>query len=68
MYVCVCNAYRDAEISEVAQAGVRCAKRAYSALGGGPRCGRCLPAAQALIDQVHDERETSLSAAVDRSR
>ena len=53
MYVCVCNAYRDAEISGAARAGVRCARRAYSLLGAGPRCGRCLPTAQALIDRIH---------------
>ena len=41
MYVCICNAYRDAEIRE-------------AALGGGPRCGRCLPTAQELIDREHD--------------
>ncbi len=55
MFVCVCNAYRDAEICEVARSGVRCARRAYMALGGGPRCGRCLPFAQGLIDEVHGE-------------
>lgn len=53
MFVCVCNAYRDAEICEVARSGVRCARMAYMALGGGPRCGRCLPFAQGLIDEVH---------------
>ena len=54
MYVCICNAYRDAEIREAARAGVRCAHKAYAALGGEPRCGRCLPTAQELIDREHD--------------
>lgn len=54
MYVCICNAYRDAEIREAARAGLRCAHKAYAALGGGPRCGRCLPTAQELIDREHD--------------
>ena len=53
MYVCICNGYRDSEICAVAAAGVRCARKAYDALGGPPRCGRCLFAAQALIDGVH---------------
>ena len=53
MYVCICNGYRDAEICEVAESGIRCARRAYRQLGGGPRCGRCLCVAQALIDEVH---------------
>ncbi|MCY3755389.1 MAG: (2Fe-2S)-binding protein [Alphaproteobacteria bacterium] len=53
MYVCICNAYRDAEIREAARSGLRCAHKAYAALGGGPRCGRCLPVAQDLIDREH---------------
>ena len=56
MYVCVCNAYRDTEIRAVAQAGVRCAKKAYQELGNGPRCGRCLNFAQGLIDGVHEDQ------------
>jgi bacterioferritin-associated ferredoxin len=55
MYVCICNRYRDTEISAVAQSGVRCARRAYHALGNGPNCGRCLDTAQALIDRIHSE-------------
>ena len=53
MYVCICNAYRDAEIREAARSGLRCARKAYAALGGDPRCGRCLPVAQDLIDREH---------------
>jgi len=56
MYVCLCNGYRDAEISEVARNGVRCARRAYFQLGNGPRCGQCLEFAQDLIDEVHDAK------------
>ena len=53
MYVCICNGYRDSEIRELAQRGVRCARAAYAALGGGPECGECLDFAQSLIDGVH---------------
>ena len=56
MYVCVCNAYRDAEIRAVAQAGIRCARKAYQELGNGPRCGRCLSFAQSLIDRIHEDQ------------
>jgi len=63
MYVCLCNGYRDAEIREVAQSGVRCARKAYDVLGGGPRCGRCLIVAQDLIDDAHGERRAPLSVA-----
>ncbi len=58
MYVCICNAYRDAEIREAARSGLRSARKAYAALGGGPRCGRCLPVAQELIDREHDTPAT----------
>lgn len=53
MFVCLCNAYRDAEIREAARFGARRAKDVYAALGRGPRCGRCLAFAQYLIDEVH---------------
>ncbi len=53
MFVCLCNAYRDAEIREAARFGARRAKDAYAVLGRGPRCGRCLAFAQGLIDEVH---------------
>lgn len=56
MYVCLCNGYRDSEISDVARSGVRCARRAYFELGSGPRCGQCLEMAQDLIDEVHEEK------------
>ncbi|HEX9791668.1 MAG TPA: (2Fe-2S)-binding protein [Kiloniellales bacterium] len=59
MYICICNGYRDAEISRVAQSGVRCARVAYRTLGNGPRCGRCLNVAQDLIDRIHDSPDVS---------
>jgi bacterioferritin-associated ferredoxin len=57
MYVCICNRYRDAEIYQVARSGVRCARVAYSSLGNGPRCGRCLDVAQSLINEIHEDAE-----------
>ncbi len=64
MYVCICNGYRDAEIREVARSGVRCAKKAYHALGDGPNCGRCLAVAQDLIDGVHGDGEADAPMAL----
>ena len=69
MYVCLCNGYRDSEISEVARSGVRCAKRAYFSMGSGPRCGQCLDMAQDIIDDVHEAEPaqcTSYTASNDR--
>jgi bacterioferritin-associated ferredoxin len=53
MYVCLCNGYRDEEIREVAESGVRCAREAYLTLGNGPCCGTCLDCAQEIVDSVH---------------
>ena len=68
MYVCVCNAYRDTEIRAVAQAGVRCARKAYQELGNGPQCGRCLSFAQGLIDGIHEDQPRGGPAAPRRER
>ncbi|TQV83148.1 (2Fe-2S)-binding protein [Denitrobaculum tricleocarpae] len=62
MYVCLCNGYRDSEISEIARDGVRCAKRAYFAMGSGPRCGQCLDMAQDIIDDVHESESSACSS------
>jgi|GEM_PF-1303533 len=53
MYVCLCNGYREDEIREVAEGGVRCAQEAYLTLGNGPCCGTCLDFAQQIVDGVH---------------
>ena len=68
MYVCVCNAYRDTEIRAVAQAGVRCARKAYQELGNGPQCGRCLSFAQGLIDGIHEDQPRGGQAAPSREQ
>ena len=36
MYVCICNAYRDAEIREAARSGLRCAHKAYARSAADP--------------------------------
>lgn len=59
MYVCICNRYRENDLRDLAAGGARSAEEAYSVLGNGPRCGRCLEFAQALMD------ETSAAAAAD---
>jgi bacterioferritin-associated ferredoxin len=68
MYVCLCNGYRDAEIREIAESGVRCAKEVYLTLGNGPCCGTCLDCAQGIVDSVHggaEAREPAEPAAAD---
>ena len=53
MYVCLCNGYRDEEIREIAESGVRCAREVYLTLGNGPCCGTCLDCAQGIVNNVH---------------
>ncbi|MDE0059285.1 MAG: bacterioferritin-associated ferredoxin-like protein [Defluviicoccus sp.] len=52
MYVCICNRHRECDLRDLAAGGARSAEEAYSALGGEPRCGRCLGFAQRLMDEV----------------
>ena len=53
VYVCLCNGYRDEEIREIAESGVRCAREVYLTLGNGPCCGTCLDCAQDIVNDVH---------------
>lgn len=62
MYVCMCNALRDRDVCAAAAAGARTAVDAYSALGAAPRCGRCLPFAQRLIDERRGGQPAAASA------
>ncbi|TMJ15952.1 MAG: (2Fe-2S)-binding protein, partial [Alphaproteobacteria bacterium] len=43
MIVCVCNAIRERDVREAAQAGASCPNSAYRSLGRRPRCGQCVP-------------------------
>lgn len=52
MYVCFCNAYREAEVRQAIAEGADTVEKAYTMLGRAPRCGRCVPFAQALIDSL----------------
>jgi len=54
MIVCICNAYRTAEIEAKArETGHRDAYAVYQAMGAAPRCGCCLDMAQDIVDDVH---------------
>jgi len=49
MIVCVCNAIRERDVREAAQAGASCPNSAYRSLGRRPRCGQCVPFAREII-------------------
>src|SRR3546814_1695251 len=59
MYVCLCNGYRDVEIREVAESGLRCVTEVYLTLGNGPCCGGCLDFAQDIVNSVHGDGGSS---------
>lgn len=54
MYVCICNGYRESEVRELAREGYRCVYEAYTALGNGPCCGRCIDCARQLLAEGAD--------------
>lgn len=67
MYVCLCNGYRDAEIREVAESGLRCVREVYLTLGNGPCCGSCLDYAQDIVDSVHGGADAPVAEGEDSS-
>jgi len=64
MIVCICNAYRTAEIeAKVRETGHCDAYAVYQALGAAPRCGCCLEMAQEIVDDIHGVAHTHRKAA-----
>jgi bacterioferritin-associated ferredoxin len=51
MYVCICNAIREADLRAVALTSGGDAEAAYATLGKRPNCGQCLSKAGQIIDQ-----------------
>lgn len=43
MFICVCNALREKEMSAAIEQGAGCALDIYKSLGCAPKCGRCVP-------------------------
>ena len=54
MYVCICNAIREAELRAVAHRTTGDAEQAYAAMGKTPNCGHCLCEADEILS---DERQ-----------
>ena len=59
MYVCICNAIREAEVRELVRTGVRTAEQAYEELGCAPVCTHCT----AYLQEVLDEEALQIGAA-----
>jgi len=52
MYVCVCNAITDRDFRAHATNDNCTVLRVYQSLGTKPRCGKCVPYAQQLLQQM----------------
>ena len=61
VYVCVCQAVREAEVRRAVAAGVDDVEQLGEQLGVGLSCGTCREVAQALIDE---RLETSPALAI----
>jgi bacterioferritin-associated ferredoxin len=57
MYVCICNAVREAELRQTVRQGAVTAEQAYLRLGLEVFCAQCVEQAQEVID---DERKTCM--------
>lgn len=60
MYVCVCNALREADVQEVAAENPDAtAEEIYALLGVEPDCGNCLDFARELVSETHALKDPS---------
>ncbi len=50
MYVCICNALKEAEARRVAP-GCEAAHQIYDQLGCAPQCGRCIPIMTTILSE-----------------
>ena len=51
MYICICNAIREADLRKAALASRGDATATYATLGKRPNCGQCLSEAGKIIAQ-----------------
>jgi len=58
MYICICNALRDKELS-AASSGARTVADVFRRCGRRPQCGKCLTDVAQIID---DTRESAAAA------
>jgi bacterioferritin-associated ferredoxin len=51
MYICICNAVSDAAVRQCVRDGAATLSDLKMQLGIASQCGKCAPAAQAIIDE-----------------
>ncbi|TNE43642.1 MAG: hypothetical protein EP343_33030 [Deltaproteobacteria bacterium] len=52
MFVCICRGINEKKIQNSIDGGAVTAKQVYCALGVKPKCGKCRPEIQEMIDNV----------------
>lgn len=63
MYICICNAIREADLRRVARRCPGNAEACYGAIGKQPSCGTCLDRADDIVLEEREAAFETLSAA-----
>ena len=56
MYVCICNAVTDGQITKAIRSGCEDVSELSQRLGVGTCCGTCLPTAEELVQSVREAK------------
>jgi len=62
MYVCVCNAVTDRQIRSQSECTRGTVAEIYRALGIKLKCGKCVPTAKCIIDELQPRDAASIPA------
>jgi bacterioferritin-associated ferredoxin len=65
MYVCICNALKEAEARRVAPS-CDAAHQIYGQLGCTPQCGRCIPTMKSILDEMRATAAATVPVSVPR--
>ena len=55
MYVCICNALTDTQVTRAIENGCRAPKDVYKACGTQPQCGRCMETMSNMLEMANAE-------------
>jgi len=65
MYVCICNALTDQQVTEVITAGERDAHAVHPCLGCTTRCGKCLSTIAEMMGRHQQASDPDLALAAE---
>ncbi len=51
MYICICNCLKEQHCLNSLAAGATCALEVYEKQGCKPKCGKCIPVMQKVVEQ-----------------